>query len=141
MSAEQQLFDRLLESLAGRLSVEPDRLVATCTLEVEDVAFRFEWRPLADESVFIAVCNFGPLHHSGDAKAQLVRLLEVNLFLLDSEIVTYFSIDRGTGDVMLCLRASLASFGADELESAVVGAAAQAREWRAGNYAQERRQL
>jgi hypothetical protein len=132
----QGLFDRLLESLAGRLEVEPDRLVTTRMLEVEGVAFRFDWQSLDGESVFIGVCHFGPLPQSGDRQAQLVRLLEVNLYLLDSEIVTFFASDRNTGDILLCLRASLASFGVDALESVVIGAAAQAREWRAGRYSQ-----
>ncbi|MFM1990949.1 MAG: Tir chaperone protein (CesT) family [Pseudomonadota bacterium] len=135
----QRIFDGLLECLAGRMGLDPAPLVAARMLEVEGVAFRFDWHALDGEDVFVALCHFGPLQAHADRQAQLARLLEVNLFLVDSDIVTFFAIDRSTGDVMLCLRAPLASLGADTCESAVIGAAAQAQAWRSGHYAMEPR--
>ena len=133
----QQIFDRLLECLAGRVGVDAARLVAARVLDIDGVSFRFEWRSFDSEDALLAVCHFGPPHPSGDVREQFAKLLEVNLFLLDAEVVTYFAVDRRTGDIMLCIRAPLASLGVDTLEGSVVGAAGQARAWRSGQYVQE----
>lgn len=128
-----QVYESVLQTLAERLAVSPADLLSTGVLEIDEVSVQLQYRNAESEPFLLMLVHFGEIT-SRDRQGPMRRLLEVNLYLADSELCTYFAADPTSGEVVLCVRALVLDVSVDYLYSTIMAAVAQAGAWRRGEY-------
>ena len=131
------LHDAILVSLADRLRVDANGLVADGVLALQGVSVTIQHheplRPPEFDPYMLLIGHFG--HPGGGAVTSAMRkLLELNLLLADTLYPAAYAMDPATGDVFLCVRMPLIGARGDTVEEVVRSITQQALAWRRGEF-------
>ncbi len=125
------IYEALLQGLSERFSIDPAALLANGFLAIDGVHFEMRYCESELEDFVLVLCNFGPVA-SGPFAKSVSKLLELNLYLADSDVSSFFASDPGTADVLLCIRMMVYDLSFELLSDALVAASQQALAWRRG---------
>jgi hypothetical protein len=129
------IYEALIQGMAERFGVDPTAFLSEGLIAVDGVQFELRYCESLLEDFMLVVCNFGEVA-AGPFAQSLAKLLEVNLYLADSDVAASFAMDPGTGNVLLCFRMPLFDLTFDYLYETMMAALGQAQAWRRGEVPQ-----
>lgn len=131
----RMMYEALIQGTAERFGVDPAALLSEGLIAIDGVQFELRYCESQLEDFLLVLCNFGEVT-SGPFAQSMSKLLELNLYLADSDISAFFALDPGTGNIVLCFRMMMFDLSFDQLNETLLAAVAQAKAWQRGEISQ-----
>jgi hypothetical protein len=129
---DKTAFQALARDLRRQLQLQDDPGADAVNLVVEGVPFTLSCGPEWGEDRLLFLSDFGPVP-AGDRARMLERVLETNLYMFGPDAPT-FSINPGTGHLVLMGLLPLQGLTAQALLDALPCYTLSAHQWRANGF-------
>ncbi len=129
------VFEAVMQGTAERFGVDPAAFLSEGLIAIDGVQFELRYCESQLEDFVLVLCNFGE-PNSGPFAQQMSKLLELNLYLSDSDVSAFFALDPGTGNIVLCFRMMIFDLTFDQLYDTLLAAVGQSQAWRRGEISQ-----